>query len=232
MMPPPEANPLNQFVLASNLYETNKKIECLATCVVIAEGKHNMSIIEGTYDNVKAVVKKVRIMDDSKGTELKKKLRDACFHENLVAFLGCENGKLKDLQDIAHVILYIVSKGVHLLEDVAAVNPGLVDEKDLMKLVGTNAEVIDLLKKIRIVQLQTAQPSNHLTEGNPTTALQTDIKAIIYDVVDSKSVLSNGRPSWHSKFTNLMNSMAKFFNTNKKAGWKYVTGKVQWVTMV
>nr|GFB24681.1 hypothetical protein [Tanacetum cinerariifolium] len=67
-------------------------------------------------------------------------------------------GKLKDLQDIAHVILYIVSKGVHLLKDVVAVNPGLVDEKDLMKLVGTNAEVIDLLKKIGIVQLQTAQP--------------------------------------------------------------------------
>nr|GFB24580.1 hypothetical protein [Tanacetum cinerariifolium] len=111
-----------------------------------------------TYDKVKAVVKKVRIMDDSKGTELKKKLRDACFHENLVVFLGCKNGKLKDLQDIAHVILYIVSKGVHLLKDVAAVNPGLVDKKDLMKMVGTNAEVIDLLKKIGIVQLQTAQP--------------------------------------------------------------------------
>ncbi|GJR05590.1 serine/threonine-protein kinase/endoribonuclease IRE1 [Tanacetum coccineum] len=272
MKPPPEANPLNEFVLTSNLYETNKKIECLATGVVIAEGKHNMSIIEGTYDKVKAVVKKVRIMDDSKGTELKKKLRDARFHENLVAFLDCESdneynyyayeeggitlanhinrhpyvemdessmkiitglvegvkhlhdqglvhtnlnpwnilvkgsttvkiceldpitpkdipqtiagnflmrltrtdkqsiinatlqsfqpqdGKLKDLQDIAHVILYIVSKGVHLLKDVVAVNPGLVDEKDLMKLVGTNAEVIDLLKKIGIVQLQTAQP--------------------------------------------------------------------------
>nr|GFB10946.1 hypothetical protein [Tanacetum cinerariifolium] len=68
------------------------------------------------------------------------------------------DGKLKDLQNIAHVILYIVSKGVHLLKDVVAVNPGLVDEKDLMKLIGTNAEVIDLLKKIRIVQLQTAQP--------------------------------------------------------------------------
>nr|GEX89793.1 hypothetical protein [Tanacetum cinerariifolium] len=132
-----------------------------------------------------------------------------------------KNGKLKDLLDIAHVILYIVSKGVHLLKDVAAVNPGLVDEKDLMKMVGTNAEVIDLLKKIEIVQLQTAQPSNHLTEGNPTTALQTDIKAIIYDVVDSKSILSNGIPSWHSKFTTLMNSMAKILNTNKKAGWKY-----------
>ncbi|GJR34915.1 serine/threonine-protein kinase/endoribonuclease IRE1 [Tanacetum coccineum] len=239
MMPPPEANPLNEFVLTSNLYETNKKIECLATGVVIAEGKHNMSIIEGTYDKVKAVVKKVKIMDDSKGTELKKKLRDARFHENLVAFLDCESdheynyyayeeggstladhinrhpyvemdessmkiitglvegvkhlhdqglvhtnlnpwnilvkgsttvkicdGKLKDLQDIAHVILYIVSKGVHLLKDVVAVNPGLVDEKDLMKLVGTNAEVIDLLKKIGIVQLQTAQPRSGTDRTN------------------------------------------------------------------
>nr|GFA70021.1 serine/threonine-protein kinase/endoribonuclease IRE1 [Tanacetum cinerariifolium] len=80
-----------QFILTSNLYETNKKIKCLATAVVIPEGKHNMSIIEGTYDKVNAVVKKVRIMDDSKGTELKKKLRNACFHENLVAFLGCES---------------------------------------------------------------------------------------------------------------------------------------------
>nr|GFA71980.1 hypothetical protein [Tanacetum cinerariifolium] len=62
-------------------------------------------------------------------------------------------GKLKDLQDIAHVIVYIVSMGVHLLKDVVAVNPGLADEKDLMKLVGTNAEVIDLLKKIGIIQL-------------------------------------------------------------------------------
>nr|GEZ55692.1 hypothetical protein [Tanacetum cinerariifolium] len=199
MMPPPGANPLNRFVLTSNLYETNKKIEYLATGVVIAEGKHNMSIIESSYDKLNTVVNKVMIMDDSKGTELKKKLRDTCFHKNLVAFLGCEtvkicgmshcqyivdvpDGKLKDLQDIARVILYIVSKGVHLLkdvvavnpglvdekdlmklvgtnaEDVVAVNPGLVDEKDLMKLVGTNAEVIDLLKKIGIVQLQTSQP--------------------------------------------------------------------------
>ncbi|GJW62676.1 serine/threonine-protein kinase/endoribonuclease IRE1 [Tanacetum coccineum] len=167
-----------------------------------------------------------------------------------------QDGKLKDLQDIAHVILYIVSKGVHLLKDVVAVNPGLVDEKDLMKLVGTNAEVIDLLKKIGIVQLQTAQPSiyrittiedlmmqpffwdaprrldfftdlsNHLAEGNPTTALQTDIEAIIYDVVDSKSVLYNGRPSWHSKFTTLKKAMSNILKNNKKAGWKYPDGEI------
>nr|GEY85246.1 serine/threonine-protein kinase HT1-like [Tanacetum cinerariifolium] len=244
MMPPPEANPLNQFVLTSNLYETNKKIECLATCVVITEGKHNMSIIEGTYDKVKAVVKKVRIMDDSKGTDLKKKLRDACFHKNLVAFLDCESGNeynyyayeggitlanhirrhpyvemgessMKILTGLVQGVKYLHDQGlvhtnlnpwnilvkgsttakicgVHLLKDVVDVNPGLVDEKDLMKLVGTNAEVIDLLKKIRIVQLQTAQP----------------------------------RPSWHSKFMTLMNSMAKILKTNKKAGWKYNDCKI------
>nr|GEY54408.1 serine/threonine-protein kinase/endoribonuclease IRE1 [Tanacetum cinerariifolium] len=211
MMPSPEANPLNQFILTSNLYETKNKIECLATGVVIADGKHNMSIIEGTYDKVKAVVKKLRIMDDSKGTELKKKLRDACFHENLVALLGCESdNEYNDYTYEGGITLanhirrhpyvemdessmkIITGLGVHLLKDVVAVNPGLVDKKDIMKLVGTNAEVIDLLKKIGIVQLQTTQP----------------------------------RPSWHSKFTTLMNSMVKILNTNIKAGWKYDDGKI------
>nr|GEZ87870.1 hypothetical protein [Tanacetum cinerariifolium] len=60
MMPPSEANPLNQFILTSNLYETNKKIKCLATAVVIAEEKHNMSIIEGTYDKIASEYKLIK----------------------------------------------------------------------------------------------------------------------------------------------------------------------------
>ncbi|GKB42111.1 hypothetical protein Tco_0887053 [Tanacetum coccineum] len=56
-----------------------------------ARRKHNGSIIQGYYDKIKVVVKKVKITHDLKGTELKKKLRESGFHENLVAFLDWES---------------------------------------------------------------------------------------------------------------------------------------------
>nr|GEY47795.1 hypothetical protein [Tanacetum cinerariifolium] len=68
--------------------------------------------------------------------------------------------------------------------------------------------------------------SNHLTEGNATNALQTDLEAIICDVVDSKYVMSNGKPSWHSKFTTLIKSMSNISMKNPKAGWKYADGQI------
>nr|GEW07512.1 hypothetical protein [Tanacetum cinerariifolium] len=187
MMPPPKANPLNQFVLTRNLYETNKKIECLATAVVIAEGKHNMSIIEGTYDkNAPDLVPMVRV-------------------EGGNAELFSEDTRLRPRE---HVRLKRQIRDIYRI----------IAIEDLMRqpFFWNAPRRFDFFTDL----------SNHLTEENPTTALQTDIEAIIYDVVDSKSVLSNGRPSWHSKFKTLVNSMAKILNTNKKAGWKYDDSKI------
>nr|GEV45135.1 putative ribonuclease H-like domain-containing protein [Tanacetum cinerariifolium] len=211
MMPPLEANPLNLFVLTSNLYETNKKIECLATGVVIAKGKHNMSIIEGTYDKVKVVVKKVRIMDDSKGTELKKKLRDACVHENLVAFLGCESdneynyyayeGRITVANHIRrHPYVEMDELSMKIITDLVQGVKHLHDQG----LVHTNLNPWNIFVK--------GSTTVKICEGNPTTAFQTDIEAIIYDVVDLKSVLSNGRPSWGE----FKNNLGEFKNKDLK----------------
>ncbi|GKB05408.1 serine/threonine-protein kinase/endoribonuclease IRE1 [Tanacetum coccineum] len=89
LKPPARSDPINEFVMTSVLYTTNRKIECPR--VVLAQGKHNVSIIQGYYDKIKVVVKKVKITHDLKGTELKKKLRESDFHENLVAFLDWES---------------------------------------------------------------------------------------------------------------------------------------------
>ncbi|PWA34745.1 serine/threonine-protein kinase/endoribonuclease IRE1 [Artemisia annua] len=67
------------------LFTTNLKIKLPKIKEIVTHGKHDTLIFKGSYESVKAIVKKVRRTDD-----LKQKLRSTCYHDNEFAFLGWE----------------------------------------------------------------------------------------------------------------------------------------------
>ncbi|GJW63052.1 nucleic acid-binding, OB-fold protein [Tanacetum coccineum] len=91
-----------------------------------------------------------------------------------------EDGQIRDLHNLAHIILHIILNGQHDVKDVDVVpetfNDRILDRKYIssLQLQGTIEEALDLFEKLGI--LSGSQKSDHLKEGKPTQQLLTDLQ--------------------------------------------------------
>lgn len=110
--PLPSDSPVTQLIISnknlSDLCTINQKIS-LGESDEETKGKHGTLFYKGTYDGIKAFVKKVKRSDDPEAIKHKKILRLSGYHENVVAFLGSESDGVFDFFAFEDVVLRYVN---------------------------------------------------------------------------------------------------------------------------
>ncbi|GJT68510.1 hypothetical protein Tco_1019990 [Tanacetum coccineum] len=130
--------------LAKLSIETTKKSYSIgdSRCHMVKERKTNVP--KGTFDGIYGY--------NTGGRE--GKIRSIGFFKDKEEILYSKK-RSQDLHDLAHVILYIISNGRHMLRDKdVAFSRRVLGQNDIsnLNLTGTNVEALDLLEKIGIIQ--------------------------------------------------------------------------------